>query len=39
MNEDEADLLDLISYETDDSKADVLRKALRMYASAKRNHY
>ena len=39
MNEDEAELLDLISYATDDSKADVLRKALKMYASAKKSSY
>jgi hypothetical protein len=39
MNEDEAELLDLISYATDDSKADVLRKALKMYASAKKGSY
>ncbi len=39
MNEDEAELLDLISYSTDDSKADVLRKALKMYASAKKDSY
>lgn len=39
MNEDEAELLDLISYATDDSKADVFRKALKMYASAKKSSY
>ena len=39
MNEDEAELLDMVSYETDDSKADVLRKALKMYASARRSFY
>ena len=39
MNEDEAELLDLVSYATDDSKADVLRKALKMYASAKKSSY
>lgn len=39
MNENEAELLDLISYSTDDSKADVLRKALKMYASAKKSSY
>ena len=39
MNEEEADLLDLVSYATDDSKADVLRKALKMYASAKKSSY
>lgn len=39
MNEDESDLLDMISYETDDTKANVIRKALKMYASAKRNGF
>lgn len=39
MNEDESELLDMISYETDDTKADVIRKALKMYASAKRNGF
>ena len=39
MNEEESELLDMISYETDTTKADVLRKALKMYASTKRNHY
>lgn len=32
LNEDEADLFDMISYQTDDTKADVFRKALKMYA-------
>lgn len=39
MNEEESDLLDMISYATDDTKADVLRKALKMYASAKKDSY
>ena len=39
MNEDEAALLDIISYETEDTKADVLRKALKMYANAKRSSF
>jgi hypothetical protein len=39
MNEDESVLLDMISYETDDTKANVIRKALKMYASAKRNGF
>ena len=39
MNEDEAALLDMISYETEDSKADVVRKALKMYFNAKRSSY
>lgn len=39
MNEDESQLLDMISYETDDTKADVLRKALKMYISAKKGSY
>lgn len=39
MNEDEAALLDIISYETEDTKADVLRKALKMYANAKRGSF
>ena len=39
MNEDESELLDMISYETDDTKANVIRKALKMYASAKRNSF
>ena len=39
MNEDESELLDLVSYETDDTKANVIRKALKMYASAKRNGF
>lgn len=39
MNEDESDLLDMISYETDDTKANVIRKALKMYASAKRSGF
>lgn len=39
MNDDESELLDMISYETDDTKANVIRKALKMYASAKRNGF
>lgn len=39
MNEDESELLDMVSYETDDTKANVIRKALKMYASAKRNGF
>lgn len=39
MNEDESNLLDMISYATDDTKADVLRKALKMYASVKKDAY
>ena len=39
MNKDESDLLDMISYATEDTKADVLRKALKMYASVNRGSY
>lgn len=39
MNEEESQLLDMLSYETDDTKSDVMRKALKMYASAKRCAY
>ena len=39
MDEDEAELLDMISYATDDTKADVLRKALKMYASTQKSAY
>lgn len=39
MNEDEANLLDMLSDVTDDTKADVLRKALKMYASVNGNRY
>ena len=39
MNKDESDLLDMISYATEDTIADVLRKALKMYASVNRGSY
>lgn len=39
LNEDEAELLDIISYATEDTKADVLRKALKMYASVSGKNY
>ena len=39
LNDEEAELLDMISYETEDTKADVFRKALKTYANIKRNPY
>lgn len=39
MNDEEFEMLDMISYATDDTKADVLRKALKMYASVSGNSY
>jgi hypothetical protein len=39
LTNDEVDLLDLISYSTEDSKSDVIRKALKMYASVKKSSY
>lgn len=39
MDEDDAELLDMISYITEDTKANVLRKALKMYASTKKSAY
>lgn len=39
MSEEDANLLDLVSYATDDSKAEVIRKALKMYASVKKSAY
>ena len=39
LTKDEIDLLDLISYATEDSKSDVIRKALKMYASVKKSAY
>ena len=39
MDEDDAELLDLISYATDDTKAGVIRKALKLYASTQKNAY
>ena len=39
LSEDESQLLDMISYATDDSRADVIRKALKMYASVNGNSY
>lgn len=39
MNKEEAELLEYISYATDDTKADVLRKALKLYASVQKSSY
>ena len=39
LTNEENDLLDLISYATEDSKSDVIRKALKMYASVKKSAY
>lgn len=39
MDEEESRLLDLISYSTEDSKSNVIRKALKMYASVKKDSY
>lgn len=39
MDADEAELLDLISYATDDTKADVIRKALKLYASTQKGAF
>lgn len=39
LTKDEIDLLDLVSYATEDSKSDVIRKALKMYASVKKSAY
>ena len=39
MNEDESELLDMISYATEDTKANVIRKALKMYASVNKSAY
>lgn len=39
MNKEELNLLDMVSYATEDSKADVLRKALKMYASVNKGSY
>lgn len=39
MDEEECDLLDLISYATADTKSNVIRKALKLYASVKKDAY
>ena len=38
LTEEDADLFEAISNETDDSKSEVFRKALRLYATIKRNN-
>ena len=38
LTEEDSKLLTAISSETDDTRADVFRKALRMYATVKRNN-
>lgn len=39
MDDEECELLDLISYATEDTKSNVIRKALKMYASVKKDSY
>lgn len=39
MDRDDAELLDMLSYATDDTKADVLRKALKLYASTQKSNF
>lgn len=38
LTEEDADLFEAISSETDDSRSEVFRKALRLYATVKRNN-
>ena len=38
LTEEDARLFEAISAETDDSRAEVFRKALKMYATVKRNN-
>lgn len=38
LNNEEAELFDAISYETEDTRAEVFRKALKMYAHVKRSN-
>ena len=38
LTEEDFDLFESISDETEDSRAEVFRKALRMYATVKRNN-
>ena len=37
LTEEDAELFEAISYETEDTRAEVFRKALKLYASIKRN--
>ena len=38
LTEEDADLFESISNETEDSRSEVFRKALRLYATVKRNN-
>ena len=38
LTEEDAKLFEAISYETEDTRAEVFRKALKMYATIKRNN-
>ena len=38
LTEEDDELLKAISYETEDTRADVFRKALKLYATVKRNN-
>lgn len=38
LTEEDADLFEAISNETDDTRAEVFRKALKLYATIKRNN-
>jgi hypothetical protein len=38
LTEEDADLFESISEETDDTRAEVFRKALKLYATIKRNN-
>ena len=38
LTEEDADLFESISNETEDSRSEVFRKALRLYATIKRNN-
>lgn len=38
LTEEDAKLFEAISHETDDTRAEVFRKALKMYATVKRNN-
>ena len=39
MTKSEMNLLEMVSYESEDSKTDVMRKALLFYVNAKRGSY
>ena len=39
MTKSEMNLLEMVSYESEDSKTDVIRKALLLYANTKRRSY